>query len=401
VSVIELSGVLERRSQGKASADAEDGLRVGLVGTYPPTVCGIATFTQSVARSLGPDARPFVVSAVDAPGRLTYPREVVAELVAGSPESRRRAASALSRADVVIVQHEFGIYGGEHGREVLDLLGALDVPAIVVLHTVLDDPDRARRAIVEELAERAAAVVVPSVAAGTRLASSHRIDPDRVHLIPHGARPNLSSPPSLDDASRPATILTWGLIGPGKGIEVAVRAMAALVGSGGPAARYVVLGQTHPRVLEHQGERYREALVALAGELGVADRIVFDNRYHDTDRILERIREADVVLLPYHSRDQVVSGVLVEALASSTAVVSTAFPHACELLAGGAGIVVPHDDPSAMAAALQTILEPGTLSAATARARAIAPSLAWDTVGRRYARLAARVCAERARLTPR
>lgn len=391
MSVTDLAGAVERWSPGKSGFVRPDALRVGLVGTYPPTMCGIATFTRSVGRSLGPRVDPFVISCVDAPDELQYPPEVAEELVAGSAASLRRVAAVLSDADAVIVQHEFGIYGGEAGREVIDLVEAVDAPVIVVLHTVLGDPDAGRRAIVETLADRAAAVVVPSEAARTRLLASHRVDGARVHLIPHGARLNLSSPPSLDDGCRPATILTWGLIGPGKGIEVAVRAMAALGGVVQPAPRYVVLGQTHPRVLEQQGERYREGLVALAEDLGVAERISFDNRYHDTGRILERVREADVVLLPYQSRDQVVSGVLVEALASSTAVVSTDFPHARELLANGSGIVVPHDDPAAMAGALRTILEPARLAVATARAGEIAPALSWDAVGRQYVRLASAV----------
>ena len=179
-------------------------------------------------------------------------------------------------------------------------------------------------------------------------------------------------------------ILTWGLLGPGKGIEFAIEALAELRDLD-PLPRYIVLGETHPNIVRHSGELYRHSLQALAVERGVDGIVEFDNHYRDTSEVLAEIRKADVVLLPYLSRDQVVSGVLVEAIASAKPVVSTAFPHAVELLAKGSGIVVPHEDPGAIAEALRLLLTDRRAAAvAAAVARVQAASLTWENVARRY-----------------
>ena len=191
-------------------------------------------------------------------------------------------------------------------------------------------------------------------------------------------------------------ILSWGLLGPGKGIEHAIEALAELRDLE-PSPRYVVLGQTHPNIVRRSGEAYRESLQALAAERGVEDLIEFDDAYRDTADVLAEIRNSDVVLLPYLSRDQVVSGVLVEAIASGKPVVATAFPHAVELLAAGSGIVVPHEDPGAIASALRTLLTDRVAAAvAGAVARRQAASLTWETVAGQYAELASGVRRARA-----
>jgi len=207
-------------------------------------------------------------------------------------------------------------------------------------------------------------------------------------VIQHGAPANFAPGTRREEAGRRPVVLTWGLIGPGKGIEYAIKALSGLRDLH-PAPRYIVLGQTHPNIVRHSGEAYRESLQALAADLEVAHLVEFDDRYRDTAEILAEVRAADVVLLPYLSRTQVVSGVLVEAVASAKPVVSTAFPHAVELLAAGSGIVVPHEDPPAIADALRTLL---TDRAAAARAAAVARmqarSLTWENVGHRYGELA-------------
>ncbi len=370
-----------------------DALAIGLVGTYPPTRCGIATFNASLAGALAgfsaADVR--VVSSLERPGTGPEPPEVVAELVAGSPESREDAAEALQGCDAVVVQHEFGIYGGEDGREIVDLVSLVEAPVITVLHTVLTDPTEGQREVVDALAEHSSGLVVQSATARKRLLAAHDVDPRRVHLIPHGARPNLSVPPALGRADRTPTVLTWGLIGAGKGIELGIEAIAMLGDLPCPP-RYLVLGQTHPKVVAYEGERYRESLLERARVLGVEDRVVFDDTYHDTDEILARVRGADIVLLPYHSREQVVSGVLIEAIASSRPVVATAFPHARELLADGSGVIVPHGDAAAIAAAIRMLCTDEVRSArVVAAARRQAPTLFWETVARSYGRLAASV----------
>lgn len=361
---------------------------IGLVGTYPPTKCGIATFTASLGRALATLDTPVgVVRCVDRPSPAASPEEVIAELVRGSSASRDLAARALDRFDVVVLQHEFGIYGGADGAEVLDLVSRSGTPLVVVLHTVLERPSWRQRSIFERLVARADAVVAQSLAARRLLTSAYSVDPLRVHVIPHGARPNLG--PSLRNGTSGApTVITWGLIGPGKGIELGIEAMALLEDLA-PQPRYLVLGQTHPKLVAAHGESYRGQLVELTRALGVSDRVEFDDRYHDTRSLLARVRSSDVALLPYRSREQVVSGVLVEAIASGKPVVATGFPHAVEVLADGSGAVVPHDDAEAIAAGLRGLLTEGPAARlARAAARRQAPTVYWENVAGSYRSLA-------------
>ena len=179
-------------------------------------------------------------------------------------------------------------------------------------------------------------------------------------------------------------ILTWGLLGAGKGIEWAISAMSGLADLA-PQPIYRVVGQTHPRVVEREGEAYREGLVAQVAALGLSDLVAFDNRYLDGPSLRAIVGSADVVLLPYDSRDQVTSGVLVEAVVAGKPVVSTRFPHAIEVLAGGAGLLVPQRDPDAIGSALRRILTQPALAGSMAdTARALAPGLLWSAVAGEY-----------------
>jgi glycosyltransferase involved in cell wall biosynthesis len=336
------------------------------------------------------------VSCVDQPGETVSSSGVVYEWVRGSRRSLLRAARALDSFDTVIVQHEFGLFAGPDGQDILDLVSEVTARTlIVVLHTVLESPSENQRRVVEELAATADRVVVQSEVARRRLLAAHTLEAARVAVIQHGAPDNLAAPRPSEPSRRPV-VLTWGLLGPGKGIEHAIEALASLRDLD-PLPRYVVLGQTHPNIVRRSGEAYRASLQALAAERGVEDMIQFDDAYRSTSEVLAEIREADVVLLPYLSRDQVVSGVLVEAIASGKPVVSTAFPHAVELLSAGSGIVVPHEDPAAIAGALRALLtDRATASIAAAVARTQAASLTWETVAAQYRELASGVTRERA-----
>jgi len=385
---------------GIAQPRARSALSAGFVGTYPPTRCGIATFGHALREAMAP-ARSGVVACVDAGERTRFGPEVVAELVRGSPSSIAAAGDLLDQFDVAIVQHEFGIYGGDDGDEVVDLVHAIHVPTLLVLHTALRAPSANQRAIIEELADRADAIVVQSHAARAQLLDAHDVDATSVHVIPHGARLNLLAAPRAADATRRPIVLTWGLLSRDKGIDVALAALARLRDLD-PHPRYLVHGGTHPRVVEREGEAYRESLVEEARALQISDLVEFDERYLGTASVLAWARKADLVLLPYRSRDQVVSGVLVEALASGKPVIATRFPHAEELLAGGAGILVPHDDPEALAAALRRLLTDVALRERMAMAaRRKAPELAWRSVGQRYLRLAAAASSARGSRVPR
>jgi glycosyltransferase involved in cell wall biosynthesis len=360
--------------------------RFGLLSTYPPKLCGLATFTAALERELVHAGDRVTIVAVDDGQASPTTSTSHPAMVAGDPGSIREAAAVLSDQDVAIVQHEYGIYGGPDGDEVLDLLRALTVPAVVVLHTVPLVPTPHQRSVLEQVCELAARVVVMTEAAATRLLSGYTVDASDVVVIPHGATPpGLSRrvEPSLG-VGRPARLLTWGLLGPGKGIEHAIRAVSML-GDLRPQVRYTVAGATHPKVFAREGDHYRRSLIRVAHDHGAAGMVRFDDSYRDLGELMRFVAGASLVILPYDSRDQVTSGVLVDAVAAGRPVIATAFPHAVELLSGGAGMVVPHADPAALAAAIRTALcETGRLDDMAAQARALAPGLSWHSVARQY-----------------
>lgn len=307
------------------------------------------------------------------------------------PAGLEDAIDVLNRADVAIVQHEYGLYEGADGDSVLAVLNHVVVPSIVVAHTVLAEPTSNQRAVLERVCDAAGAVVVMTASASTRLVDSFDVDPSKVVIIPHGA----TTPPEVPHGSpddRRSTgsprLLTWGLLGPGKGIEWAIDALG-LLGDLWPRPGYIVAGATHPKVRERAGESYRRMLTQRAWAAGVAPSVTFDGRYRDLAALMGLIRSADLVVLPYDSLDQVTSGVLVDAVAAGRPVVATAFPHAVELLGSGAGLVVPQRDPAALAAAIRSILtDTGLAAEMAAEARRLAPELSWNAIAGQYDRLA-------------
>lgn len=361
------------------------GRRVGMLSTYPPRLCGLATFAAALEFELDRAGEHVEIVAVN-DGHDDGPHGAMRhQLFNGISESVRETARVLSRCDVAIVQHEYGLYGGVDGDEVVEVLRLLEVPAIVVLHTVPSEPTTHQRSVLEAICALAASVVVMTCAAGSRLTAGYVVEATKVAMIPHGAWPP-PVPHESDGQARAARpqLLTWGLLGPGKGIEHMIRAMS-LLGDLHPRVRYTVAGATHPNVFARDGDRYRQSLIRAAWATGVASSVSFDNTYRDVATLVRFVASASVVVLPYDSPDQVASGVLVDAVAAGRPVIATAFPHAVELLSDGAGIVVPHRDPVALAAAIRTaVSEPAALEEMTARARQIAPSLTWSTVAAQY-----------------
>lgn len=375
--------------------------RFGFLSTYPPTRCGLATFTAALARAMTREGDESVVVRVDdlVPAGPSEPGpdiNVAGVLRPSDQAGARRAVAVLDQCDVVVIQHEFGIYGGPDGAEVLTILAALRRPSIVVLHTVLSRPTRHQRSVIMRIAELSHYLVVMTHAAADILTTAYGISASRVSLIPHGAEPWTTVAPSRVSA-RPV-VLTWGLLGPGKGIEWGIRAIAELSDLS-PTPVYRVLGQTHPKVRLDQGERYRRSLVALADELGVAGSTEIEGRYMPLDELAGEIASADVVLLPYDSREQTTSGVLAEAVAAGRLVIATRFPHARELLGSGRGILVDHARPDQIAQAIRTsIRDPRLALQATARAREAVESASWPVVAEAYRGLVAQaLMAERSR----
>jgi glycosyltransferase involved in cell wall biosynthesis len=360
----------------------------GLLGTYPPTQCGLATFSAALfahLRGLGDHVG--IVRVSDEPIRCNAP-EVVHDLVNGSAPSAAAAVQMLNCFDVTIAQHEYGIYGGPDGRDLIPLLEALRVPSIVVLHTVLARPTTRQRMILVDVIDAASAVVTMTQTARSRLLDIYGTSPAKVFVIPHGSADNRVTATSRRGNREPRA-LTWGLLGPGKGIEHAIDAVALLRNRGLRVA-YTVAGQTHPRVRAREGEAYRRLLEERANARGVADLICFDSRFLPADALSQLIDDADVVLLPYDSLEQVTSGVLIEAVAAGKPVISTSFPHAVEMLADGAGLLVQRRHPADIADALNRVFtEPGLAARMSRRSADLAPQLLWTAVASSYRELAA------------
>ena len=365
-----------------------DAPSIGILSTFPPTECGIATFSAALAAGLVAQGATVDVVRCGDSEDFEDPL-VVASTGAGGPRGISAAVDALNDVDVAIVQHEYGIYGGLDGDDVVEVLRALSVPTIVVAHTVVRHPTSHQRLVLEAICQAADAVVVMTDYARRRLIDRFDVDAEKISVIPHGATTPPDNAPTAE--RRPGDrlrLLTWGLLGPGKGIEWAIDAMA-LLADVRPRPSYLIAGTTHPKVLANEGEVYREMLVTRSGRNGACRSVEFDDSYRGLRALTRMIRAADLVVLPYDSDDQVTSGVLVDAVACGRPVVATAFPHAIELLGGGAGVVVPQRDATAIADVVRSVVDhPELLDGMGAECRRLAPDMSWLAVARRYAELA-------------
>ncbi|WP_369832337.1 glycosyltransferase [Mycobacterium sp. AT1] len=359
-----------------------------MLTSFPPTPCGLATFSAGLANGLSTNGSDVGVIRV-ADGAEPTSKAVIGEFVNGSSASVSASVELLNQRDVAVIQHDYDVFGAE----ILDVVEDLRVPTIVVAHKVLKHPTPQQRSAMETLVAKADRVVVMSRAANERLCADYAVDPGKVVTIQRGA--TLPTVAPLKRSGRP-TLLTWGLMGPGKGVERVIDAMGGLKDLRGQP-RYLVAGATHPNVLAAEGEAYRESCVERARAAGVATAVSFDSIYRSTASLSALIQTSAAVVLPYDSTDQANSGVLVDALAAGRPVVATAFPHAVELLGSGAGIVVDHDDPEALATALRRMLtDPRMTGDMAAEARRLAPSMGWPVAATAYLALARRVVADRA-----
>ncbi len=367
--------------------------RAFFVSTFPPRECGIASFARDLVAAYGAvSGTASLCAAVDelgAPARR-YAAATIARIDQADRASYISAAGAAnaSACDVVCVQHEFGLFGGSRGDWVLDLLRALRTPAVTTLHTVLPDPD-AEYARVTRAIAAASSLVVPSRTGRMLLIERYGIDPSRVTAIPHGV-PDVV-PGATDDAKQRlgltgrATVLSFGLISSGKGLEDAIDAIPR-VAAAHPNVLYLIVGQTHPIVRRHESERYRRSLEKRVARLGVSGHVRFVDAFVADDELLAYLAAADVVLAPYRNPAQIVSGTLAYATGAGRAVVATPFLHARELLADGCGRLVPFRDPGAIAAALVELLgDAGARESLGRRAFAASRSARWSDVARSYA----------------
>ncbi|TDJ44160.1 MAG: glycosyltransferase [Gammaproteobacteria bacterium] len=338
---------------------------IGLIGNYPPRQCGIATFTADLAAAIVDNYSAidcFTVAINDRPEGYQYPDAVRFQIAQNKLNEYSLAAGFLNmrKPDAVCLQHEYGIYGGQRGSFIIELVQNLQMPLITTLHTVLKDPTPQELKIINQLSDLSARLVVMTECAVKFLRDIYDVPESKIAVIPHGIFdvPFLDPDPCKskfvpDDK---IVILTFGLLSPGKGIEYMINALPDIISSH-PEVLYFVVGATHPHYRNENGEDYRLSLHHLAKELGVADHIVFHDRFLDRDELLEMIRAADIYVTPYLNEAQIVSGTLAYAVGAGKAVVSTPYWHAQEILADGRGRLVPFKDHRALAHEVNELLD--------------------------------------------
>jgi len=367
--------------------------KLAFVGSYTPRQCGIATFTQDLCesfRSQGPDTETIVVPVNDRLEGYAYPHEARFEINEQDITSYERAADFLNfnNVEVVSLQHEFGIYGGREGAHILALLRELHMTVVTNLHTVLETPNADQMRVMRELDRLSSRFIVMTERSRRVLRDIYEVVDDRIDVIPHG----IPDMPFIDPnffkdqlgVEGKKVVLTFGLLSPGKGIENVIRALPKVV-EVHPDLVYVILGATHPNLLREQGEAYRMSLERLANELGVKRHVAFYNRFVTIEQLKEFLGSADVYVTPYPNAAQAVSGTLAYAFGSGKAVVSTPYWHAEELLADGAGVLVPFDDTPAMAGALVGLFaDDNRRNAMRKRAYLEGRAMTWNQVAHLY-----------------
>lgn len=367
--------------------------RVAFIGNHLPRRCGIATFTHDLHHAVAtarPDLQTTVIAMTDPDRSYCYPDAVSCEIRDNIAADYTQAARMLNagRFDVVSLQHEYGIFGGEAGGNIVETLSRVSMPIVTTLHTVLADPTPAQRRVMNRIIELSARIVVMADKGEELLRSVHGVPARKIDVIPHG----IPDFPFVDSASAKAelgfegksVILTFGLLSPSKGIETVIDAMPEIVRSC-PTAIYVVLGATHPNLVREQGEFYRDGLIARARQLGVQDHVVFFNQFVEQATLLDYISMCDVYVTPYLNEAQMTSGTLAYSFGLGKAVVSTPYWHAKELLGGGLGVLVPFADSKMIGTEIGSLLTSDERrDALRERAYSASRRMTWERTALRY-----------------
>lgn len=384
------------RSSRWATNDAlreEEAVRTAFIGSFPPRECGIATFTADLIREYDAQARvPSEIIAIDESALVErkYEDRIVARIVRDDKLSYRSAAHLLnaSLADLIHVQHEYGLFGGDCGSMLLEFFETVRLPVILTLHTVLPKPSAAMRSVTRELIERASATIVLAETARALLVERYGSAPSQVAVVPHGV-PSIDFAPT--EGAKAALGLggrtlmsTFGFVSRGKGLEHAISAMHRIVARDSKAL-YLILGQTHPLVRASEGESYRAELQAAIDVRGLHDHVSFVDRYLPYAELLAYLRATDIYVTPYLNSDQIVSGTLAYAIGCGKPIVSTPYLYAREMLGDGRGMIVPFADAEALADAVLCYSLDPCLRLEHARATyALGRQMTWPYVARRY-----------------
>ena len=380
-------------------------LRIAYVSSYTPRECGIATFTQDLTKSI--DAlhvlKPAAIIGINDPGSsYNYGKEVVMQIDANDERTYHQAADLInvSDFDLVNVQHEFGLFGGDWGNYLLTFLGRLSKPSITTMHTTLSPDSRtfqspesiaAHNKVVKEIGRYSSAITVMTKIAANILREDYDIDADKIRIIPHGTPPIPSVPSELaKDAlglNGRIVLSTFGLLSRDKGIENAIKAQPELVKEW-PEILYLVIGATHPQVRLHEGEKYRKRLVRLVKRLKLENNVKFHNRFMTQDELIQYLQGTDVYVCPYINVDQLSSGTVTYALGAGRAIVSTPFYYATEVLAEGRGLLCKFKNPSSITESIRQLLEnPGQRASIEKLAYEYGQEMTWPKVASKYASL--------------
>ena len=367
--------------------------KIAFISDYPPRKCGIATFTQDLRNAINsqyPHTDTFLLSVNDISEGYNYPPEVRFEIQQNDVSSYRNAADYLNfnPADIVSVQHEFGIFGGPAGNYLLAILRDIKIPIVTTFHTILKMPDAEQMKVIKELIRLSARLIVMTETGKEFLKEIYNADPSKIDIIPHG----IPDMPFVDPnfykdqfgVEGKNVLLTFGLISPGKGIENVLKALPRVIEKFSNTV-YIVLGATHPNLLRQQGESYRLSLERLANDLGINKHVIFYNRFVSIDELKEFLGAADIYITPYLNEAQITSGTLSYAFGCGKAVISTPYWHAKELLSDNRGIIVPFNDPKAISEAIEQLISNETLRhSMRKRAYIMGREMIWSNVAHLY-----------------
>lgn len=392
------------------SGKAKKRLRVAYVGSALPRRCGIATFTANLSKALETSwgkGSGFNIAINDTEEGYDYTPQVIGQIGREELDEYRQAATLVNTKtiDLVSLQHEFGLFGGTAGNYITEFLSRVEKPVITTLHTVLPQPAPDLRKTLIEIAAFSRYLVVMNELAIKILITVYDIDPEKIRLIPHG----VPDTPYIDPLyfkhqlglAKKEVILTFGFLSPNKGIETMLQALPEVVKKH-PQALYIVLGITHPVVKKEKGEAYRESLEEMVKELGLHEHVLFQNEFVDDETLDRYLGAADVIACPYHSGEQITSGVLSLALGKGKAIVSTPYLHAQEVLAEGRGKLVEFKDHAGFSTALDVLLDDTVERRQLAgRALAVGRKMTWPLVAENYIALFEKAVEEAAQKKPR
>ncbi|MFY9748211.1 MAG: glycosyltransferase family 4 protein [Acidobacteriaceae bacterium] len=380
---------------------------VAIIGNHVPRQCGIATFTTDLCNAIVAEyasADLFVVAVNDPQSHYSYPSRVRFELTEADLVSYRAAAQFINSSGVGVVslQHEYGIFGGKSGRHILHLLEHLSMPVVTTLHTVLREPNVNQLVVLQEIAARSDRLIVMSEHSSRFLQDVFGVSEEKIELIPHGI-PNLpfENPAffrKLASTEGATVLLTCGLLSPNKGLENVISALPQILSRHSDVV-YIIAGATHPHVRLVEGDRYLLQLQALARKLGVGEHVIFQNRFLSPQEMASLVCSADIYVTPYRYEAQAVSGTLAYALGGGKAIISTPYWHAVELLSNGRGILVPFEDPAAIAqAAVELLDNDAARHSMGKRAYLHSRPMVWNQVARSYMRTLIRACSNHMQL---